>query len=65
MKIFSIEDDCVIENFKRGSTRSEIYDMVFTHDDKYLAVMSKPNGTIHIFKLAIHSERQKISDSIE
>lgn len=51
IKILSLDDDCVIQDCIRGSFASEIYDVIFTHDGKYLAVMSKPNGTIHIFKM--------------
>jgi hypothetical protein len=64
IKILSTDEETVVQDLIRGSKVGKIYDMVFSHDDKYLAVLSH-TGTLHIFKLNLTKYLKKESEEEE
>jgi len=51
IKIFDSEKESVVQDLIRGMKKGGIYDLAWSHDDRYLAVLSH-SLTLHIFEMA-------------
>ena len=58
IKIFDSEKESVVQDLIRGMKKGGVYDMAWSHDDRYLAVLSH-SLTLHIFELAHKKESFK------
>jgi hypothetical protein len=58
IKIFDVEKEKVVYDFIRGFKKGGIYDMAFTDDENFLAVLSH-SLTLHIFELKDLSKNKK------
>ncbi len=58
IKVFNVETEAKVYEFRRGSLTTKIYDMCFNNDSKLLACCSA-NGTVHIFELNNDPEKSK------
>ena len=56
IKIFRINDCCLIQELRRGSEQAEIYSLNFDLKSQYIACSSN-KGTIHIFNI-INKEKE-------
>ena len=56
IKVFNTDTEKVVYDFIRGVKKGGIFDMAFSHDDRYLAVLSH-SLTLHIFELKNHKKK--------
>ena len=55
IRLFDTTTGDIIDEFKRGNDKAQIFSLSFSHDDKFIAC-SSDKGTIHIFKINEYDE---------
>ena len=50
IRLFDTNTGDIIDDFKRGNDKAQIFSLSFTHDNKFICC-SSDKGTIHVFKL--------------
>lgn len=55
IRVFDTNNGDIIDEFKRGNDKAQIFSLSFTHDNKFICC-SSDKGTIHIFKLSEYDQ---------
>ena len=61
IRLFDTNTGDILDDFKRGNDKAQIFSLSFTHDNKYLCC-SSDKGSIHIFK--INEYEQNVIDEL-